>query len=681
MSQAEKSSVTKKCLALALALMLAFLPSCGEQDEFTQSGEDSRSESIVPSGNDEAAHYDVFSSVESEIGAYGAASGVQFYQGQPVKLMVRYQEGNRSLADLYLYRQEGAAEILLQGLSEEMKYGNFFLDEEGCCYYIPKDIHSQGKVSLTKFSRSGESIYTVERGNASNMALYNIAEGKLLLCYTDEGNGRVLQLMDAATGKTSDFQLKDPIAVPWFGTDGKTLCLLNGDGVYRIDLEKAEITDTVLSFAGSTYTFNLRLPEYGIIQGFQVTEDGEVEILRQNGGTVSLETIQKKKMNVEKTVITLRGTDLYEAWLKEKIREFNETSEDCYVAVEVCGENESEEDYIVRTKVEMAAGKGPDILYGTNILGTSVYDLVQDGWLEELTPYMEHSGMKKEDYFPLAFCSFQREGGIYGINPMARLNHEALEGSLLEGMDEVSLPALLDELLKLGDKATYRTKADSETFLKHFLQGSDSLWGMVDWTSGTCHFQTELFEKLLQAAKNLGDSDRKNYQPVAEQISVFEYYDFLPATEGKVVTGIPFDNGFHGLVNNTFVLAVNAKSQNKEAAWKFISYLLSSETQDTMSYLRLPVHRETFLAHAQREIEEGCKKKYNTVLADPLTSESAAILEDFLEDAQYAPIRSQPLIDIILDGAQDYFNGIKDIPHVMDVIENRLNLYLQETTQ
>ena len=38
---------------------------------------------------------------------------------------------------------------------------------------------------------------------------------------------------------------------------------------------------------------------------------------------------------------------------------------------------------------------------------------------------------------------------------------------------------------------------------------SESFWGMVDWESGSCEFNTPLFGKLLEAAKRYDDNGRK----------------------------------------------------------------------------------------------------------------------------------------------------------------------------
>ena len=61
------------------------------------------------------------------------------------------------------------------------------------------------------------------------------------------------------------------------------------------------------------------------------------------------------------------------------------------------------------------------------------------------------------------------------------------------------------------------------------------------------------------------------------------------------------------------------------------------------------------------------------------TQEDVSDLEALLmENVRVLPIRVQPLLDIIIDEAQDYFDGTKSIDQVRTVVKNRLQLYLNE---
>ena len=49
-----------------------------------------------------------------------------------------------------------------------------------------------------------------------------------------------------------------------------------------------------------------------------------------------------------------------------------------------------------------------------------------------------------------------------------------------------------------------------------------------------------------------------------------------------------------------------------------------------------------------------------------------------MENARLLPIRIDPLLDIICEEAAAYFNGDKSIPEITELIQNRVQLYLNE---
>lgn len=63
------------------------------------------------------------------------------------------------------------------------------------------------------------------------------------------------------------------------------------------------------------------------------------------------------------------------------------------------------------------------------------------------------------------------------------------------------------------ESGVYRAGLTSGEVLNTFLQGSETLWGMVDWEAGTCSFDMPLFGKLLEAAKRYGYNDRRALEP------------------------------------------------------------------------------------------------------------------------------------------------------------------------
>lgn len=139
-------------------------------------------------------------------------------------------------------------------------------------------------------------------------------------------------------------------------------------------------------------------------------------------------------------------------------------------------------------------------------------------------------------------------------------------------------------------------------------------------------------------------------------------------------------------------LAVSSRSQNKKGAWAFISYFLDKEIQleclDIYSYWYMvegssfPVSREAFnelgvflerMTAADHHYDDEVKQD----IIDPKRHEE---VQAVLEDARFAPIRTTPILDIILDEAGWYFDNAKSLEEVCAIIQNRVKLYLQERT-
>ena len=178
--------------------------------------------------------------------------------------------------------------------------------------------------------------------------------------------------------------------------------------------------------------------------------------------------------------------------------------------------------------------------------------------------------------------------------------------------------------------------------------------------------------------------------------------------EGMAEAGVPFDDGCHAVIANSLpqyrneMLAINANSAHIEGAWEFISFLLEEKAQMMFESnepnrisATIPVNRKAFEVCIEKRIAkwtEGKHENYAHVSFSDngeliqkylrsykdLTEEKVADYIQFLEDARPLPIRTVPLLDIIYEEAEYYFNGTKSIEEVSVVIQNRVQLYMDE---
>ena len=64
--------------------------------------------------------------------------------------------------------------------------------------------------------------------------------------------------------------------------------------------------------------------------------------------------------------------------------------------------------------------------------------------------------------------------------------------------------------------------------------------------------------------------------------------------------------------------------------------------------------------------------------ADQFTKEQLAEVEQLLLIGKITPLRSQVIVDIIVEECDAYFSGDKTMEEVIAVTENRVQLYLNE---
>ena len=155
--------------------------------------------------------------------------------------------------------------------------------------------------------------------------------------------------------------------------------------------------------------------------------------------------------------------------------------------------------------------------------------------------------------------------------------------------------------------------------------------------------------------------------------------------EETVSVGTLFDSGCHVVSYPLYTMAVNANSANKEGAWEFIAFLLGDEIQYREEAHLPPVHRQSFDKWLEWELEILTKKdrikgkEFSPVYyGENSSTEKRNAYKKAIEDARPLPMRTAPILAIIQEEAKDYFNGSKRVEEIIQVINNRVQLYLDE---
>ena len=363
----------------------------------------------------------------------------------------------------------------------EYAQGGGYIDQEGNFYYW-----AMNQSSLIKVDPSGNRLFDrqlSELGIFKVERMYQLGNGRIYVKCMESSEGGPYRLfeLDPAKGDISrmDSDVSEMYNDLYVAAGEDCLLYMTGKGVQKVDVER-DAQEEAWSFAGTSYTgvYNSDYP----IWDFRIKEDGSLELLEagnlmfSEGADGAMKTLRKIAIGEGREILVLRGSSFaYNEWIKSRVRRFNEQSKEWYVILEDCESvNRSWEDYARQTSVEISTGKGPDILYG-GVLMDYTYGVTQEGGLADLSPYLEASGLNKEDFFPCAFGRWQSEGKIYSISINlvfwdSGAGSILMDASVLGEDKEPDIRMLVDALLAWQEDATFMEGIDSRGILELFWE-------------------------------------------------------------------------------------------------------------------------------------------------------------------------------------------------------------------
>lgn len=168
---------------------------------------------------------------------------------------------------------------------------------------------------------------------------------------------------------------------------------------------------------------------------------------------------------------------------------------------------------------------------------------------------------------------------------------------------------------------------------------------------------------------------------------------------GCVEAGVLFDDGCYAKKRfKEGGLAVNANSPYRQGAWEFIRFLLGEEAQLALAgQVAVPVGRAAFDKALERrlknisvqgKIQIGTYTMHNGIIrqnedwvsfqAEDVTEEWMEEYRKAMEEVRTIPLRTEPILEIICQEAEDYFRGVKSTEQVAETVRNRVQLYLDE---
>lgn len=328
--------------------------------------------------------------------------------------------------------------------------------------------------------------------------------------------------------------------------------------------------------------------------------------------------------------------------------------------------------------LDIANGKAPDMYFDYhNDIGLG--EMGQLGYLKDLSPYLEP--LNKDDYFmekitmgkktpycaSLSFSIFGFEASPKYVENPDVWTFEDFYKSAENFTDLTCIQSFYSKqkLLELGvlshmDTLISDGKADfeSDDFL-NLLKWSDAIGCKSDWDEYT---EAALDDGLFML-------DFNDYGTPAKVIELQEH----------ILVGFPGENGSLPVFPYN-LLAVSVTTSQPELAGEVIRHALSEEFQEncmalgvgTMSVCRKVWDQdfeETYQYHKDDpEIQKYSKEEYY--------DRAMAIVSR----ADHYMYGSRSVLDVVLEEAAAYFSGNCSAEHAAELIQNRVNTYLMETS-
>ncbi len=658
----KRENMKKVYFLSAFLWCLLVLAACGKEEE-----EPHYYEIKVESGQLEEMEKDQF------------LLGQQYYQGEPVSILAEPSgaEGAENAIDVYIRPMGGDKQLLLSGVSRQYRTRGWCLDDQGRCYILQP-------AGVVRLDADGKLLYSSKMTEVIQDTCC-LEGGRLILLTVKDSVSRIWEL-DPDTGEITQMeQLSQREGTISIGASGKNLVFLDNRGFWQVDMKKGT-KELELPFIGTLYAFDGGRPADFWLDG------SEAGILSNTG---RVERLERVEITGEKEIIIVRGKCA--RYLKRQMDLFNQSNDTYYAVLEEPGEGTDSSDFYTETNLKLASGKGADIICSSAV-DRDVSGLIEKGVFADLAPMMKASGIREEDYFQTAFDAWRENEKIYGIVPNVSLYSFSLDQEVLKGSGELTIETLVDAMLEFEGDRVFMSSADGVWILEYFLQGSENLWGMVDWEEGTCDFSGELFSKMLRAAKRYAVDERHQYPEIVDYRWCNSLYniDSPKQLEAKkrADLGVFFDDGHHANSNivNGIAIGINAESGHMEGAWELLAFLLGEEAQSMINYQAgvFPVNRNAFeqliqyefeMMNAVKEIEvDGTIRTMpaNKRFGQEFTEEQAEETRRLLAGTETLPYKIKPLLAIIKEETAYYFDGAKDMEEVIRLVQNRVQLYLNE---
>lgn len=385
-----------------------------------------------------------------------------------------------------------------------------------------------------------------------------------------------------------------------------------------------------------------------------------------------------------KTVITIASVVPWVS-LDQEISDFNFKNQN-YMLKKIdysLGDTRTLDQSIQALNMDIMAGNYPD-LFDLTMLPEAYY--YQKGLLEEIYALMDGEPDMQRDKFML-LDKLETDGKLYFVSG----NYALDTGIGLKSRFGESFGWSLDDYLKIqsensGEIMYNVTRKD---FLRNIAY--QYVAEAIDWSSGTCDFESQEFIKILNATAKVRENPESqnpselDFTPAGKRLSTGSlivaswYMDNVRsvaaarAEVGEEISfpGMPTLDGSSGTqlyLNNS---AAICSKGNVDGAWEFIKYIMTDGARE--SRFGISVNKEVLEAQTAESMKPA--QEEGMVAASEKDKEQ---FYELLDHAVYYSKASETVINIILEEAEAFLKGAKTAEDTARIIQSRVSILAAE---
>lgn len=406
----------------------------------------------------------------------------------------------------------------------------------------------------------------------------------------------------------------------------------------------------------------------------------------------------------DKKEIILAGTEYsISSYIKNQIVKFNASNDKYYVTIK-----EYKDDNISQLNLDLTSGNVPDILITNSYTPTETY--IAKGIFADLYEFIDNdSEIKREDFVPNLLTSFETDGKLYRFTDCFTvytvIGKTAIFGENM-GITVDRLNEIAASMPPEAEMFAGFTKTDILTYAME-MSGSE----FIDFKNGSCNFNSEDFIKVLEFANGyINNIDFNSYFDdafwgrfetmfadesallmVCYLTSYDDMYRFEHTNFDDPVTAVGFPCkdriGTSFVVDSGFSIA--EKSPNKEGAWEFVRTMLLPEYQDCAD--KFPVRKDSLDKYSAAAMKYDSDRINQAVVMIGGMAISSGVrdigepkqedidrMNEVIASANGIMSYNSSVLEIITEEASSYFNGSKPARDAAELIQTRVQLYLDE---